>query len=385
VSGDWTGLVVFFGGTAWDGNRFPDQHMAERLARYAPVLYVDPPLTAVRALRGGGLPALRPQVVRLGESLLRLTPVVPPRPQRRGVRALTAAVTRAQVRHVLAELDTQADVLVVAGLAPALDIVPARLRVLYGTDDFVAGAELMDVSRTWLTGLEGGQLRAADVVVAVSDELAGRWRPQCGSVTVIENGCDVDLFARADDVPPPDDVRLPRPVAGFVGHLSDRIDLDLLEAVAATGHSLLLVGPRQSTFAVSRVASLLDRPNVQWVGPKAFEQLPAYVGQMDVGLVPYADTAFNRASFPLKTLEYLAAGRACVVTDLPAMRRLGDAVEVASTPVSYAQAVSRALTAGPDPSAAARRRTVAAGHTWDARAAELAELLGLADGRRSVA
>jgi teichuronic acid biosynthesis glycosyltransferase TuaH len=31
--------------------------------------------------------------------------------------------------------------------------------------------------------------------------------------------------------------------------------------------------------------------------------LPGYLRMMDVGLVPYRDSPFNRGSFPLKTLE----------------------------------------------------------------------------------
>ena len=45
---------------------------------------------------------------------------------------------------------------------------------------------------------------------------------------------------------------------------------------------------------------------------------------MDVGLTPYADTPFNEASFPLKTLEYFSAGLPVVSTDLPGSRWLRD-------------------------------------------------------------
>jgi len=54
---------------------------------------------------------------------------------------------------------------------------------------------------------------------------------------------------------------------------------------------------------------------VRWVGPQPYGALPGYLRLMDVGVVPYRDSAFNRGSFPLKTLEYLAAGRGVVATD----------------------------------------------------------------------
>ncbi len=378
TQGNWDGLVVFFAGTAWDGNKFPDQHIAERLSRWAPVLYVDPPLSVIRSRHADGSRAPRPRLERLSDSMLRLVPVVPPAPLRPGVRLVSYAVMRALARRTVKMLTDDVQAVVVASLSPLLDAVPARVRTLYGTDDFVAGAELMGVGSRWLVARERSQLAQADVVVAVSDDLADSWGAKGADVSVVPNGCDADLFATADDGPAPADVTLPSPIAGFVGHMSERIDLSLLEGVADTGHSLLLVGPRQHTFAPERLHALLQRPNVQWVGAKPFEELPSYVKVMDVGLVPYADTAFNRASFPLKTLEYLAAGRPVVATGLPAIRYLGtDEVSIADTPDGFAAAVSSASTAAREGAVVERRKEVARSHSWDRRAVEFARLIGV--------
>ncbi len=61
-------------------------------------------------------------------------------------------------------------------------------------------------------------------------------------------------------------------------------------------------------------------------GREQFEDLPGYLAAMDVGLVPYGATEFNRWSFPMKTLEYLAAGLPVVSTSLPAVRWLDTAL-----------------------------------------------------------
>jgi glycosyltransferase involved in cell wall biosynthesis len=168
-------------------------------------------------------------------------------------------------------------------------------------------------------------------------------------------------------------------MAGFIGHLSHRIDVALLESVADAGVPLLLVGPRQRTLDSPQLERLLSRPEVQWVGTKAFEQLPSYMGCMDVGLTPYGDSDFNRASFPLKTLEYLAGGRPVVTTDLPANAMLDDElITVANDPASFGAAVRRIAHAPGSPSDVARRRAFAAEHTWQACADRMAELIGLA-------
>ena len=114
----------------------------------------------------------------------------------------------------------------------------------------------------------------------------------------------------------PDDVHLPHPIAGLLGHLSDRISLDHLEAVADRSLSLVLVGPRQNHFGGARFDDLVRRPKVCWVGERQYEQVPAYLRLVDVGLTPYSSSPFNQASSPLKTIEYLAAGRGSVSTDL---------------------------------------------------------------------
>jgi teichuronic acid biosynthesis glycosyltransferase TuaH len=160
--------------------------------------------------------------------------------------------------------------------------------------------------------------------------------------------------------------------------LSERIDVALLDAVADRGHQLLLVGDRQATCDPRRLRSLLERPNVRWVGARPFAALPGYLRAMHVGLVPYADTAFNRASFPLKTLEYLAAGRSVVATDLPSLRWLGsEHVRVADTPAQFADAVDAAIREPLSPAPVAARRAFARQHSWSRRGDRLAVALGL--------
>lgn len=362
--------VVFAAGNPWDGNRFPDQHMAEALSAHLPVCYVDPP---VRGVRSGPLEEIRP-------GLWRARTVGIPGRERPGLHTLSLALWRRHLRRTVRSAGWRPAAVIAGTVEPLLDVLPGARRVLYGTDDFVAGAALMGVPRRRLERFEAAALATADVVVAISEALAERWRAMGHEVVTIPNGVDARHFAGVDELPWPDDVHLPAPVVGFVGHLSERIDLRLLEAVADRGWSLLLVGPRQGTFELARITDLLSRPNVAWVGPKPYDALPAYLRAIDVGVVPYTMSAFNAASFPLKTLEYLAAGRAVVSTDLPAVRWLDtDLVRVADTPPAFADAVASAAAEPRRPQEMAARRAFAARHTWAARADELIAAARLGD------
>jgi teichuronic acid biosynthesis glycosyltransferase TuaH len=194
------------------------------------------------------------------------------------------------------------------------------INVLYGTDDYVAGSELMGLSARHLRKQELRALGKADVVAAVSMQLADRWAGLGADPVLIPNGCwPIDHGERAV---PPRALDLPRPVVGLVAQLSERIDIGVLEAVAEAGFSLLIVGPRNPQWEKQRFKELIGRSGVRYVGAVPAEMVPSYLAAIDVGLTPYRDTPFNRASFPLKTLEYLAAGLPVVSSDLPAARWL---------------------------------------------------------------
>jgi teichuronic acid biosynthesis glycosyltransferase TuaH len=126
------------------------------------------------------------------------------------------------------------------------------------------------------------------------------------------------------------------------------------------------------------LSRLVARPNVEWVGPKRFDELPSYLRIIDVGLLPYVDSAFNRASFPLKTLEYLAAGRPVVATTLPVIRWLDtELIATADEPDIFARRTAEEATTSRSPDLIERRRAFAATHSWSKRVEQLAEVLGI--------
>jgi teichuronic acid biosynthesis glycosyltransferase TuaH len=368
-------LVVMVPGNAWDGNRLGQHHLATHLAERARVLWVDPPISYLTPLNDEAAAAtLREDRLRqVAPGITRLSPVTVPGVTRPVLRELAQRQARRAVRRAVAQLGGPVHSTIVASLHDMLDVVPGAQRVFFGTDDYVAGAALMGTDPAWLRQIERRQLAKADVVITVSPVLQAKWGGH-----LVPNGCRAERFAGADAEPRPADVTLPGPIAGFVGHISDRIDHGMLEEVAATGTSLLLVGPCSPTFDRSRLAALLARPNVQWVGPKPFDALPAYLGAIDVGLTPYAQSAFNTASFPLKTLEYLAAGRPAVVSDLPAHRWLDTPhITIATTREEFAAATFTRLARPTLAAEAADRRAFGARHSWSARADQVAALLGL--------
>lgn len=374
--------IVFFGGTSWDGVISADRPMATALAAYADLLWVDPPLSPLTRSRSryGTSRVPRPALRRVDDRIIRLTPVALPLHTRPVVRVSTAALVRAQIRWALRRAGLGVPHAVISCVLTDIYTGWPRAvrRVLFGTDDWVAGARLMGHNPRWIAADERRLVADVDLVVAISSVLAARWQAMGATVITVPNGVNVEAYAAADAQPPaPLPRSLPRPVVGVVGNLSERIDIGLLEAVAAGGLSLLLVGPIDPRWEPERLAGLLAQPNVVWIDRQPFEAIPGLLKQADVGITPYQDSEFNRASFPLKTLEYLAAGLPVVSTDLPAVRWLDtDLIRIAEKPDEFVAAVRQAASP-PAAGQVAARRAFAQRHSWASRAREMAVAVDL--------
>jgi teichuronic acid biosynthesis glycosyltransferase TuaH len=375
----WDEMIVLCAGVRWDDVKMADRHMAENLATHAPVLYVDPVLSHLSRFKNPEVAAAMkgPRLRILKPGLARFTPVVPPKPTHPAMVPLASRAAKHQLRGAVRALGGSVRALISTWLF--LDVYGAcgeRRRVYWWTDDPVGAADLWGHDADRLAAADDRLARASDLIVVVNEGATRRLLDRGLPAVYLPNGCDAALFAGVDDVAAAPDVHLHGPIAAFVGHLNSRTDLALLEGVADSGVGLLLIGPKDPGFEPERFERLTARTNVVCLGPRPYEELPSYLKLVDVGLVPYGATEFNRWSFPMKTLEYLAAGRPVVATSLPAIRSLNtDLVSLADTPGNFAASVRHQAELAREPELIARRRAFASTHSWASRADRLVRLL----------
>ena len=247
------------------------------MACHARILWVDPPVSPVTAaLRRSATPySLRPEISVVTRRITRLTPKAMPGLSRPGMRVTTAALVRLQTRWALRRLGVRPFAVVATYPGDLLGYWGSNVvNVFYGTDDYVAGAELMGLSARYQLRQEIRIVGQADVVAAVSPQLAERWAGLGARPVVIPNGCwPVKAGARAAALPELED--LPQPVIGLIGQLSDRIDLSILNAIADAGFSLLIVGPLDPRWEQQRFKELVDRSHVYYTGPVPAEAVPS--------------------------------------------------------------------------------------------------------------
>ena len=361
--------IVWIAGVGWDDTPGTDRRLVTAIARRHRVLWVDPPR---RDAWGAWVRARTYPATEVAANVERLRVPAPPAFTRWPVTALTAAIHATTLDGARRRgISPRAIV-----LSHPLTRFPARgaaPRVLYVTDDWVAGAGLMGLRTTAVRGTLAANAGQADVIAAVTSPLIDDVRALGAGApaVVIPNGAPQLAEHRAAR----------EPVAGVVGQLNERLDLALLEAVVASGVRLRLIGPRADRDATygRRLDALIAQQGVEWTGALDAGALRAQLAVIAVGLTPYTDSRFNRASFPLKTLEYLAAGAPVVSSDLAASRWLDSRhVAVTSTTAGFVRAVRDMvrLAAVPDPAAEAERVALAHTHRWEARADDFLQLIG---------
>ena len=363
--------LIYAAGAEWNAMAGTDRQLVAALARHHPVIWVDTPVSALRSRD-----RISPVTVTTPlPNVTRLSVIGPPglsRPMIRtiahwwGLSVLQRYLRREQLRPLAVIASTPAPVL------PGLKSLPGT-KVYFATDDFVEAAAIWGVGAEYLRRSREANLKASDLVLAVAPGLARHLQRGPVAPHWLPNGADVEGYRNVLDAEAAD-IRLQPPIAGVVGQFNERTDVDALRAVQEAGISLLLVGPasfrsKDAGEAFSRLASL---PGVQWVGPVPREQLPGYIRHLDVGLTPYADTAFNRRSYPLKTVEYLAAGIPVVTTDVAPLDGLDPRFVVSATQAEFPAAVFEMLTRK-NPRSEIQQSVE--GYGWDARAIQLLEWL----------
>jgi glycosyltransferase involved in cell wall biosynthesis len=354
---DWSALVI--GAVPYQGRVVHSGvHLARELAERRPVLYVEPPHSLARGLR------FRPQLKRVdgNPNLATFKPVAFPGYNRSFFGSLSDPVVGAQIRRVLRS------------------ILDGHLAVILCTPKFGPLGVRSDVVVYWqldtldMLTRRGGRVRIhrrhsrimrdANVIAAVSRELVDDAARKGRSAALVPNGCDYDFFAL--DRARPGLLPLGTPIIGFVGGLNERVDLDLLLAIADARPQW------QFVIVGEAVVELPRRSNILHIGWQPYSEIPVWMQAFDVGLIPYVQDRRNLASSPLKALEYLAAGTPVVSVPIEGLRGLGDVVGFGNDATTFIRALDQFVAARP---AADSCRTVARAHTWARRANEIERLI----------
>jgi glycosyltransferase involved in cell wall biosynthesis len=311
---------------AWDGVWRRNQFFVDILLRRNPqlrVLFVEPPADPLFDLWNRRSPEL-PRVRSLrADGRLRAFRPLKTLPRKAG--PITDLLLRGEVEAVARRMGLSNPILWINDVTYAPLGMRMRWPSVYDvTDDWLhAPFTLRELER--LRHLDEFAVRHADEVVVCSPALAAS-RGAKRDVSLIGNAVDAAHFrrprARPEDLPAP-------PVASYVGSLHEsRIDVELVVEVARslTHVNLAFVGPNALTPESQAALDVL--PNVFLLGPRPYDDVPAYLQHSDAVIIPHRICAFTDSLDPIKVYECLAVDTPAVATRVAGFRDHDDVLHV---------------------------------------------------------
>lgn len=197
-----------------------------------------------------------------------------------------------------------------------------------------------------LQELERELLDRADLIFTGGPTLYESKRQGRNNVYLFPSSIDAAHFeqARKKQADLEDQVDIPHPRLGFFGVIDERMDLELLRELAQSrpDYHLVMLGP------VVKIdhENLPKLPNIHYLGMKTYEQLPKYLANWDITLLPFALNDSTRFISPTKIPEYLAGGKPVISTpiqDVVDPYGKQNLVSIAATAEEFVKAIEKIL------------------------------------------
>ena len=243
--------------------------------------------------------------------------------RRRQLRILVQAL-----QGVLDELDFEVDVLWMYWwfFPELLDEIPSLVSVYDRIDehsDYPTNRWLPLLGRA-AREQDKRLIRSVDLCFVVSPSALAEEAALSNNLYLAPNGIDTSSATKAlaDPSRPSGLAGLKKPLIGYAGAVSDRINFALLHELAClhTDCSFVLVGGR-------RPKSFDELPNVHFLGPRPYADILRAIREFDIAIAPFRNDEFAKGTSPLKLLDYMFVGKPIISTPIPSAIQLADTAE----------------------------------------------------------
>lgn len=160
--------------------------------------------------------------------------------------------------------------------------------------------------------LEKDLMNRVDYIVYVAKSMKAYLSRYEDKLVYIPNGVDTEHFLKSDRTMPKDLGDIPRPIAVYVGAISDWFGVAFLLEVAqkCKDVSFVLIGK-----ANINISKLWKQPNVYYLGKRDYSEIPKYMYNSDVGIITFdVQHPVVESINPLKLYEYMVCGLPVVAT-----------------------------------------------------------------------
>jgi tetratricopeptide (TPR) repeat protein len=153
----------------------------------------------------------------------------------------------------------------------------------------------------------------ADLVIASAKSLYYKMTLLNKKVYYLPNGVwNTDYHKLSKNKLPEDLIHIKKPIIFFMGAIAGWVDTELIEFLAKmrSDYSFVFIGNEVKQ-------KLPVKANINFLGPKKYEELPLYLSYARVAIIPFKVNKLTAAVTPLKFYEYLSSGTPVVTTLMP--------------------------------------------------------------------
>jgi len=225
-----------------------------------------------------------------------------------------------------------------------------------------------------LERLEGQLIKRSDTVFTTSIRLFEEKREFNPNTYLVPNVGDFEHFNQCHNrnLKTPEDIAtIAGPILGFVGAVdSYKLDFELIDYISKENPewSIVIIGPKLDKSGKKIKAP--ERENIYYLGRKEYVQLPNYIQNFSVCIIPYKITKYTERAFPIKVYEFLATGKPVVTTDLPAIQDLNGIIKIAKSNEEFCILVREVLS-DDNEERMKKRIEIAKRNTWETRVEKL--------------
>lgn len=180
--------------------------------------------------------------------------------------------------------------------------------------DFIV-YDYLDDFKAWKPYLKP-MIEKANIVITTSKilmkQIAEEY-PRKPSI-IVPNGCDIERFRLKENIERPSEFNNHEgPIITYSGAWASWVDTKLVKRISETFKQALvcIIG---SEFGIKVPTNI---PNLKYMGLKTYYQLPIYLYNSTVCIIPFLINSITVATNPIKMYEYLASGKPVVSTNLP--------------------------------------------------------------------
>jgi glycosyltransferase involved in cell wall biosynthesis len=278
-----------------------------------------------------------------------------------------AWLLRRVIQKTLRKLDMKHDLINFTSFNPAMGVMNGRKfgerSLIYHCYDEIKGAN------SWLRKhgerMEEAFLAIADATIVTSKGLYDSKKPYTKRCFIVKNAVKAELFKQGLNK----NINTEKQIVGFVGTIDDRMNYDvvtyLIEHLPSA--EFVFVG---RTLNEEGAKLLKSYSNVKFAGPKNPEELPSYLKNFSVAIIPYVNDKLTSGIYPMKINEYLAAGLPVISTRFGDMTDFEAVIKLADTKEAFLENVITEINSNSPENQQARIK-VAEENTWVKRAEEL--------------